>query len=37
MGNRQRAQEHRITVTAMYCEMDVQFWLDKTDAGISGA
>jgi uncharacterized protein HemY len=31
-GNRQQAQEHLATATAMYREMDMRFWLEQAEA-----
>ena len=30
-GKRERALEHLTTATTMYCEMGMQFWLEKTE------
>jgi class 3 adenylate cyclase/tetratricopeptide (TPR) repeat protein len=30
-GKREQAQEHLTTATTMYCEMGMQFWLEKTE------
>jgi hypothetical protein len=30
-GKRQPAQEHLTTVSTMYCEMDMQFWLEQAE------
>jgi hypothetical protein len=35
-GKRQEAQEHLITATTMYREMDMRFWLEQAEA-IMGA
>ncbi len=31
-GKREQAQEHLTTVTTMYREMDMRFWLEKAEA-----
>ena len=33
-GKRLEAEEHLATATAMYREMDMQFWLEAAEAGI---
>lgn len=33
IGNREQAQEHLGTVTALYREMDMGSWLDKAETG----
>jgi len=33
-GQREQAQEHLITATAMYREMDMRFWLERAEAEI---
>jgi tetratricopeptide (TPR) repeat protein len=35
-GKRQEAQEHLTTATAMYREMDMQFWLEQAEAEMGG-
>ena len=35
-GNRARAMEHLTTATAMYREMDMQFWLEQAEAELRG-
>ena len=35
-GEREQAQEHLTTATAMYREMDMRFWLEQAEAEISG-
>ncbi len=31
-GQREQAQEHLTTATAMYREMDIRFWLEQAEA-----
>jgi predicted protein tyrosine phosphatase len=31
-GNREQAQEHLVTATTMYREMDMRFWLEQAEA-----
>jgi hypothetical protein len=33
-GNRQQAQEHLATATAMYREMGMDFWLEQVEAAL---
>ncbi|HYR73828.1 MAG TPA: hypothetical protein VEP12_20750, partial [Candidatus Acidoferrum sp.] len=33
-GRRQEAQEHLVTGTTMYREMDTWFWLEQAEAGM---
>ncbi len=35
-GQRLQAQEHMITATMMYREMDMRFWLEKAEAETKG-
>jgi hypothetical protein len=35
-GKREQAQEHLTTAMTMYREMDMRFWLEKTEAEIWG-
>ena len=35
-GKRQESQEHLVTATTMYREMDMRFWLEKADAEMRG-
>jgi tetratricopeptide (TPR) repeat protein len=35
-GKRQEAQEHLITATTMYREMDMRFWLEQAEAELPG-
>jgi len=34
-GKRDQAQEHLTTATAMYCEMDMRFWLEQAEAALA--
>jgi hypothetical protein len=34
-GDPAKAKEHLTTATAMYREMDMQFWLDKAEAALN--
>jgi tetratricopeptide (TPR) repeat protein len=36
-GERQQAQEHMTTATAMYREMDMGFWLEKAEVGMKAS
>jgi hypothetical protein len=35
-GKREQAQQHLITATTMYREMDMRFWLEKAEAELRG-
>ena len=37
IGKRDQAQEHFITATAMYREMDMQFWLEQAEAEMNSS
>ena len=34
-GKREQAQEHLTTATTMYREMDMRFWLEQAEAGMT--
>ena len=37
IGKRDQAQEHFITATAMYREMDMRFWLEQAEAEMNSS